>query len=107
MKKHFLKATLWLMGLMGTLTIWIVNAQEINKDIKPNDTEVINVALVVFSILCDAHANEELERHYIIEDMLDTKSDFIYYVNDLIKQTSDTNHSLNRYIEKQLSQESK
>ena len=80
---------------------------EINKDIKPNDTEVINVALVVFSILCDAHANEELERHYIIEDMLDTKSDFIYYVNDLIKQTSDTNHSLNQYIEKQLSQESK
>ena len=33
MKKHFLKATLLLMGLMGTLAIWAVNAQEINKDI--------------------------------------------------------------------------
>lgn len=63
---------------------------EINKGINPNDIEVINVALVVFSIICDAHANEELERHAIIEDMLDTKTDFIYYVNDLIKQTSDT-----------------
>ena len=33
MKKHFLKVALWLMGLMGTLAIWVVNAQEINKDI--------------------------------------------------------------------------
>ena len=80
---------------------------DINKEIKPNDIEVINIALVRFSIICDTHANNELERHLIIEDMLDSKSDFIYYVNDLIKQTSDTNHSLNRYIEKQLSQESK
>ena len=33
MKKYFLKATLLLMGLMGTLAMWVVNAQEINKDI--------------------------------------------------------------------------
>ena len=71
----------------GNQTKIIRNKQ---KGINPNDIEVINVALVVFSIICDAHANEELERHAIIEDMLDTKTDFIYYVNDLIKQTSDT-----------------
>ena len=80
---------------------------EIHKEIKPDGIEIINVALVVFSIICDAHNNNELERHLIIEDMLDSKSDFIYYVNDLIKQTSDTNHVLNQYIEKKLSEEMK
>lgn len=75
---------------------------EISKEINPNDIEVVNVALVVFSIICDAHANAELERHAIIEDMLDVKSDFVYYVNDLIKQTSDTNHVLNEYIENEI-----
>ena len=33
MKKRLIKSALWLMGLMGTLAIWVVNAQEINKDI--------------------------------------------------------------------------
>lgn len=78
---------------------------DINKDIKPNDVEVINVALVVFSIICDAHANEDLGRHAIIEDMLDTKTDFVYYVNDLINQSNDTNHVLNQFIEKELAKE--
>ena len=33
MKKYFLMSVLWLIGIMGTLSMWAVNAQEINKDI--------------------------------------------------------------------------
>ena len=33
MYKHLFRTALWLMGLMGTLAIWVVNAQEVNKDI--------------------------------------------------------------------------
>ena len=33
MYKHLIKSALCLLGLMGTLAIWVVNAQEINKDI--------------------------------------------------------------------------
>lgn len=29
-----------------------------------DDIEIINVALVLFSILCDTHANADLERHF-------------------------------------------
>ena len=76
---------------------------EINEEIKVNDIDIMNVALALFSILCDAHANNEIGRHEIIEEMLDTKSDFVYYVNDLVKQTSDTNHALKQYIEIELS----
>ena len=33
MTKNLFYTALWLMGLMGTLAIWVVNAQEVNKDI--------------------------------------------------------------------------
>ena len=78
--------------------------KKLNGKIRESDEiEIINVALVLFSILCDAHTEPELERQDIIEDMLDTESDFIYYVNDLIQQTTATNEVLNEYIEKEIS----
>lgn len=67
-----------------------------------DDIEIINVALVVFSILCDTHANADLERHLIIEDMLDEKTEFIHYVKDLIQQSNNTNEVLTAYIEKEI-----
>lgn len=67
-----------------------------------DDIEIINVSLVVFSILCDTHANADLERHLIIEDMLDEKTEFIHYVKDLIQQSNNTNEVLTKYIEKEI-----
>lgn len=69
---------------------------------EPDDIDVVNVALVVFSIICDAHVNTELNRHAIVEDMLDNKLDFDYYVNDLLEQTNNTNEVLNEYIDTKL-----
>ena len=70
--------------------------------VNPADIDVVNVALVVFSIICDAHVNPDLERHHIVEDMLDDKLDFEYYVNDLIGQSNNTNEVLNEYIDKKI-----
>lgn len=75
----------------------------INPEMKtPVDIDVVNLALVVFSIICDAHVNPELTRHEIAESMLEDKEDFIYYVNDLIEQTNNTNEFLNEYIDKKI-----
>ena len=74
---------------------------QINPTMKePDAVDIINLSLVVFSIICDAHANPELDRHDIVQDMIDVKSDFVYYVNDLIKQADATNNVLNEYLEK-------
>ena len=67
-----------------------------------DDIEIINVALVLFSFICDAHANEELEREIIIENMIDDKADFIHYVKDLTQQSNNTNEVLTAYIQKEL-----
>lgn len=67
-----------------------------------DDIEIINVALVLFSILCDVYANADLERHIIIEDMLDDKADFVHYVKDLTQQSNNTNEVLTAYIQKEL-----
>ena len=67
-----------------------------------DDIEIINVALVLFSILCDVYTNADLERHLIIEDMLDEKTEFIHYVKDLIQQSNNTNEVLTAYIEKEI-----
>ena len=73
----------------------------INPEVKDlDDIDVVNVALVVFSLICDAHVNPELDRHLIVEDMLDDINDFDYYVANLMKQTKDTNEALNEYIDK-------
>lgn len=74
---------------------------KINPSMKePDDFQVINLALAVMSTVCDAHANVELERHEIIEDMINNKQDFNYYVNDLIEQTTIINDVFNEYFEK-------
>lgn len=73
----------------------------LNPELKvPDDIQVINLALVVFSLICDAHTNADLERHAIVEDMLDTANDFNFYVKDLIEQSTNTNEVLNEYIDK-------
>ena len=76
---------------------------QINPNMKdPDALEVINLALVVFCIICDAHVKPELERHDIAQNMIDDKSDFVYYVNDLIAQSNDANDILNEYLEKHM-----
>ena len=94
--KRFTYANLRIMEIKNKLS-------EINSEFNIfDDIEVINVALVLFSILCDVYANADLERHLIIEDMLDDKADFIHYVKDLIQQSNNTNEVLTEYIEKEI-----
>lgn len=74
----------------------------LNPELKLDDIDVVNVALVVFSFICDKHTNEDLERDLIVEEMLDSKIDFNHYVKDLIQQSNNTNDVLNEYIDKKL-----
>ena len=69
---------------------------------EPDPLEIINLSLVTFSMVCDAHTNPELDRHEMVQDMIENVNDFIYYVNDFIKQTNQTNDVLNEYLEKHL-----
>ena len=90
--ERFTYANMYVMEIKRKLEI-------LNPEMKePFDIEVVNLALIIFSIICDAHAHAELERHDIVEDMLDNKADFLHYVNDLIQQSNDTNEVLNNYI---------
>ena len=76
---------------------------QINPHMKePDALEVINLALVVFSYICDEHIDNELEHGDAIVDMIDDKAHFIYTVNDLIAGTNATNDVLNEYLEKHL-----
>ena len=76
---------------------------QINPDMRVFDAvDVVNTALAVFSYICDAHIDDELEHGEIVHDIIDNKQDFIYNVNSLIYETREQNHVLNDYIEKEL-----
>lgn len=76
---------------------------QINPNMKEADTvDIINTALAVFSYICDAHIDKELEHGELIHDIIDEKQDFVYNVNSLIYETREQNHVLNEYIDKKL-----
>ena len=76
---------------------------QINPDMRVFDAvDVVNTALAVFSYICDAHIDDELEHGEIVHDIIDNKQDFIFNVNSLIYETREQNHVLNDYIEKEL-----
>ena len=76
---------------------------EINPDMRVFDAvDVVNTALAVFSYICDAHIDKELEHGELIHDIIDEKQDFVYNVNSLIYETREQNHLLNEYIDKKL-----
>ena len=76
---------------------------ELDPNMKePDELEISNLALIVLSLICDAHVSPELNRHEIAQNMIDDKEDFLYYVKDLIMQTNERNNVLNEYIEKHM-----
>lgn len=67
--------------------------------------EVINIALACFSYICDEHINADVGHGETIQDIVDSKEDFVSNVKFLIQQTNSTNFAinnvLNRYFNKQ------
>ena len=56
MYKHLFRATLWLIGIMGILALWIVDAQEINKDIVLEATSTaVNQTLKINKYFANAY----------------------------------------------------
>lgn len=76
---------------------------QINPNMKDADSvDIINIALVIFSYICDAHIDDKLEHGELIHDIIDDPHHFIYNVNTLIYETREQNHVLNDYIDKQI-----
>lgn len=67
---------------------------------EPDTADIINLALVVFSYICDAHIDEELEHGEAVEELLDNKEHFKYSVKDVMNTARQTNHVLNEFLEK-------
>lgn len=75
----------------------------INPLMRDADTvDIVNIALAVFSYICDAHIDDELEHGEVVHTLIDEKQNFIYNVNSLIYETREHNHALNDYIDKQI-----
>lgn len=76
---------------------------QINPHIcEPDTVDIINTALAVFSYICDAHIDDELEHGELVHDIIDDKAHFIFNVKTLIYETRDKNAVLNDYLDKKL-----
>lgn len=72
---------------------------QINPTMKePDAVDILNVALIVFSYICDEHTDKELEHGDAIIDIIEDKAHFKYTVNDLIANANATNEVLNEYL---------
>ena len=92
--ERFTYTNLRLIGLKHKLFMIDPNMNE------PNSLELINLALVVFSYICDEHIDPELEHGEAVQDMIEDKEHFIYTVKDVISMSNETNEFLNEYLEK-------
>ena len=67
-----------------------------------NSVEVMNIALITFELLCEAHIDGAGDTCQIINDMYDDKQLFVEYLHDFKQQGNDRNAFLNAYLEKQM-----
>ena len=91
--ERFTYTNLRLMAINQKLSMINPNMQNLDP------LEIINVALVIFSYICDEHVDDELGHGEIVHDIIDDKGLFIYNMNDIVKNSNEINETLNNYLE--------
>ena len=60
--------------------------------------EVINIALACFSYICDEHINEDVRHGEAVQDIIDSKDEFVSNMKFLIQQCNSTNYAINNIL---------
>ena len=66
------------------------------KDV--SKVEVMNIALACFSYICDEHINEDVRHGEAVQDIIDSKDEFVSSMKFLIQQCNPTNYAINNIL---------
>ena len=66
------------------------------KDV--SKVEVMNIALACFSYICDEHINEDVRHGEAVQDIIDSKDEFVSNMKFLIQQSNSTNYAINNIL---------
>ena len=66
------------------------------KDV--SKVEVMNTALACFSYIYDEHINEDVRHGEAVQDIIDSKDEFVSNMKFLIQQCNSTNYAINNIL---------